>query len=777
MSPRLRAWAWLLFALAATAVTAVHFARGTSLQTNLLALLPATERDALAEQAAEALSAQLGSRAVFLVSHPDAITARDAARQFAAALAKDGAYRNVRAQLPTLDASLPFALYGPHRFGLLTDADRAQLSSGEFNLDNALARRLLAPVSDAQLTPLAQDPAGWLAHWLSSLPRPGGNLTLDDGYLVARDAQRIHVLVLAEPAGSPFDSTVQTRAVEAYDHALRAVQTAYPQTSVLHTGSVFYGAAARADAERDMNRIALISLIGISLMMLLVFRSLRPWLLGLLSVAIGIGVATGVILLTQGGLHLITLVFGASLIGEAIDYSIQYFAAQLHAGKDWQAQRGLALVRPALTTAVATSLIAYGLLGLLPFPAVSQIALFALLGLGAAYLSVICLLPMLLARPSRRDAEATTRWAGVWLARWCSLLAGRRGWLAAALALAVAVPGWFKLHADDDVRILIARPAELSQQEAQIRSLAGMDAGGRFFLIRGDTPEQVLEREASLTQRLRGLEQQGALAAHQAISDFVPPRAVQERDHALLAEKLFAVPAAFTATLTANGFRDEVTQQLLRDFANWTPLTIDAWLKSPLSAPYRHLWQPVGQQPASIVTLSGEKQPAMVTQATQTVPGVILVDKAGNTSAMLGQYRRWGGPALFAIAGVIGCVLAWRYGLRGAGRILLPVVLGELISLGVFGWLGAPVTLFAIMGWLLTLGIGVNYAIFLYEGIARASTTTAAVLLSAATTLLSFGLLAFSSMPALHQFGLALFAGITGAVLFAPLALASEHRP
>jgi len=51
----------------------------------------------------------------------------------------------------------------------------------------------------------------------------------------------------------------------------------------------------------------------------------------------------------HGELHLLTLVFGASLIGEAIDYSIQYFGAYAGAGRDWEAERGMRMVRPGLT--------------------------------------------------------------------------------------------------------------------------------------------------------------------------------------------------------------------------------------------------------------------------------------------------------------------------------------------------------------------------------------------------------------------------------------------
>jgi predicted exporter len=72
---------------------------------------------------------------------------------------------------------------------------------------------------------------------------------------------------------------------------------------------------------------------------------------------------------------------------------------------------------------------------------------------------------------------------------------------------------------------------------------------------------------------------------------------------------------------------------------------------------------------------------------------------------------------------------------------------------------------------MLSLGIGVNYAIFLREGMQRPAATTMAVLLSGSTTLLGFGLLSLSGVSALHQFGLALLTSIATSVLLAPLAV------
>ncbi|MET0331583.1 MAG: hypothetical protein ABW154_09130, partial [Dyella sp.] len=131
------------------------------------------------------------------------------------------------------------------------------------------------------------------------------------------------------------------------------------------------------------------------------FRSARALLLAFLSTAIGVVVALTVTVAVFGQIHLLTVVFGAALLGEAVDYSIQYLAARANAGTHWQPTAGLRQVRPALLLALGTSLLGYALLGLVPFPALRQMACFAMVGMLSACLSVFFLLPTLLRRPGR----------------------------------------------------------------------------------------------------------------------------------------------------------------------------------------------------------------------------------------------------------------------------------------------------------------------------------------------------------------------------------------
>jgi predicted exporter len=339
------------------------------------------------------------------------------------------------------------------------------------------------------------------------------------------------------------------------------------------------------------------------------------------------------------------------------------------------------------------------------------------------------------------------------------------------------VPGWLMLKPNDDVRLLVPRQPELAAQDAAIRLTTGFDAGSRFFLIRGANDEDVLLRETGLTTRLRELERAGALTGHQAVSDFVPPRSAQEANRALVAKHVFADGAALARTLTEAGFRAETAKALPGEFERAAkPITVADWLASPLSRPFRHLWQPAGEGvPASVVTLVGERDTARTAQATAGLEGVTLVDKAASVSALLGWYRSWAAPGLAAAAAMMLIVLVLRYGARPALDVLVPVLLAEAMSLAVFGYLGVPITLFGVVGWTLGLGIGVNYSIFLREGIDRPGATAMAVLLSSSTTLLGFGLLAFSGVPALRHFGLALATTIAGSLLFAPLALSGRR--
>ncbi|MFT0737319.1 MMPL family transporter [Ralstonia wenshanensis] len=781
---------WLALVLAALLYCGVRLHDGTALQTNLLSLLPDTEADPVAEKAADTLAASLGDRTVFLLSSRNADHAKAAAMQFGAQLKRSKAFRNVIAELPPFDATQITRFYLPYRFGLLSAADRAALDDTSAALPTLLAQRLYAPVEAGLSAPLADDPFGWLSHWLAGLPLAATRLELEDNFLVTRHRSTTSVLVTSTLAASAYDGQTQAEVHTAVAQAEQSLARTFPDVTLVRTGAVFYAAAARSASEQELHRIGIVSTLGIGLLMLWVFRSPRFLLIGFLSTGIGIVFALAATMLVFGKLHLLTLVFGASLIGEAVDYSIQYFVRLL--GTDGQdARRSARDVRPALLVALATSLLGYAILVGVPFPALRQIACFAIAGIGAAFLSVASLLPALLVnaprQPYRTYDRATRR-----LGRWQAALTRRGAWVCLALIAAAAVPGWLRLTSDDDIHLLIQRDPDLARQEAFVREAIGVENSTQFFVVKGDSAEQVLQRAETLQHKLELPFAGAALKGVQSVTQFVPSAHQQAEDRARLSKRVSVDPQALRATLTDAGFRPEIAAKYVAAFETAprsSPLTVDAWLAMPWSQPYRHLWLGQVSSPSAPPTFAAIVIPTGVTTAqlpalaalADATPGIRFVDKPASVARLFATYRVDSGWWLAGALTLILMLFCLRYGVAAGVRVTLPVVCAVGVTFAVYGYAGIPLNLFHWLALMLVLGVGANYAVFLREGCARQHADIGGVwvgvLLSASTTLLSFGLLGTSAMPVLRSFGMTLALGIVIAVALAPLGMpVVRHR-
>jgi predicted exporter len=783
MTTRFALWCtratWIALALIAVLYCVHRFSGPSPLETNLLALLPATEANPVAERAVEQLANAFGDRTVFLVSSRDADHAKAAAKRFGAALQQSGAFATVTAELPPFDIARISALYVPHRFGMLTSEDRVKVGNPA-SLHDALMQRIYNPVRGPFATQLADDPFGWLEHWLSDLPLATSNLDLEDNLLVAHRDDVTSVLVVTTLHGSAYESRVQQAVRSAALQAEASLQAAWPDVSIARAGAVFYAESARRASEREVHLIGIASACGIALLMLFVFRSPRLLLLGFLSTALGIAGALSITMLVFGKLHLLTLVFGASLIGEAVDYSIQYFVVYLGASRDWDAKQGARSVRPALGVALATSLLGYAILAWAPFPALKQIACFAIAGICVAFASVMWLLPAMLQKGPKATQRRLFSRAAVLLAHWQRAIGAKRSWRVALAIVVVCVPGWLMLTSDDDIHLLIQRDPSLVAQERQVRDAVGIDNTAQFFVVQGASAESVLQRAEALGAKLDALPEDQSVDGWRSVAQFVPSIKRQSEDHALLAQRVFADRAALRTTLQRAGFRDDVAKAWIDSFAQTQkPLTVEQWLATPWSKPFAHLW--LGNDAAIVmpnrVTLDNVSRLISIAQSTD---GVVFVDKAASVSKLFGEYRidsgMWLGGALLLVLALV----VVRYRLRGGIATLLPVMLAIGVTLAVLGYARVPLNLFNCLALMLVLGVGANYAVFLREGCQRDGADLGAVwtgvLLSAATTVLSFGMLGLSAMPALKSFGTTLTLGILVAVLLSPMGMPAGTR-
>lgn len=725
--------AWTLAVVALLGHQGALWRGGLPVETDLLALLPRDARDDVAERALEHLAQATARQVVVLVGAATREAAAAGADAFARAVLPG---RLVATAAPENEPEALVAALAPYRGNLVT--------AGGGTAAQALA--LLHQPMGLSVGRVTEDPLQRLAAWLTARAA-ATRVQAVDGRLTLEADGRHHVLLTWEVAGSAFSLDGATPVAD----ALAAGRAAVPAgVEVLAAGVPLFAEAAAAQASGEVSTVGLGSLLAILLVMWLAFRSPLP--LGLVVLSVGLGVAAGLsaCVLVFGRVHLITLVFGASLVGVAEDYGIHYFASrQAHPARERVALlRGLV---PGLLLAMVTSVVGYLMLALAPLPGLRQVALFSGVGLAAAFLTVLAWFPSL-DRGAVRSTAFARAWAGT--RRWWPTGRGAQAAVAALGLLGLAAST--RLAVDDDVRALQASPPSLVAAQREAARRLGLPSPAQFFVVRGADEGEVLAREEALTAQLDALVQAGALVGYQAVSSWVPSPARQREQHRRFVEERAAVLAGLSQAL------EEALEAPPEAF---TPLTVATLLATPAGAPLRPLWM----EGASVVLLQGLSLEGLARVAAVGGEGVRFVDRTGELSQVLGAWRRGMGWLLLVGYAVILATLGARF--RGrAWRALAPTAVAMAVALGAVALLGEPLSLFHVLALWLLLGIGVDYGIFLLEHPSSdAGEAWLAVGLGAASTLLSFGLLAVSKTPAIHAFGVTLGVGVAVVWAVAPV--------
>lgn len=724
----------------------VQFWQSSRLNTDVMALLPTDEHQPIVNTVARKLTEDNSRRVVVLVGAPDWSTARDVAARLRVEMAQHSAILTLSPlNAASLDAAMTF--YGPGREGLLTSEQRNWLSRASDQELGTVALMRLHQLAGPRLTDWRLDPLGlWQDWWLTRAAESKVRPRDGEFWLSAYD--REWVLMLLDSQTGAFAVSGATPVTEALEVAKFKASQGEAQVRILAAGVPLYAEAAAAQANDEMSTIGIGSLMAVLLLVWLAFRSIRPIVLVGLSLVAGCAVALSVTALLFAEVHLLTLVFGASLVGVAEDYGFHYFAAR-QGRSEAEKYQVLRALLPGLLLALVTSVLAYLALGIAPFPGLQQMAVFSAIGLLAAFLTVLCWFPML-DRGALHKTAFSTRVANN-LQRWPRIQATQK-WRGLGICLCVVVlVGIVKLGSQDDIRQLYSAPANLLAEQSEINQMLGLPSPAQFFLVTGGSVEQLLLHEEALSARLETLVHGGVLSGYRAVSDWLPSQAMQERNATLVRE---AEQTALQAIGKATGQVPE------RPESESVRIQDAAWFESPVSQAIRGQWLgAINGQHYSVVMLRGvlPNHLAQLESAAKGLQGVQWVNRTEDISSLMARYR--GVMSWYLVAGYIAVllVLGWRFR-RQAWRALMPTLLGSLLTLATFGWAGEPVQLFTVLALLLLLGMGVDYGIFLLEHPGDGSAWVA-VALAGVSTLLSFGLLALSATPALRAFGLTMLLG------------------
>ena len=751
---------------------------------DILALLPVENRDPALQKAFRHMIESAQQRLIVLVGADDWGTAGRAADSYLDVLASHKNLLQPDEDLSPHAQQDWLALFEKHRLVLVTSADEAALRSrsNPYWIDVALTK-LYSPFGGIKPGAWQDDPFGLFGEWLQARARETP-VRPRDGRLFVGDGSRQYVVLPFTVRVPAFSMAAQTALTPLLEQARQAARNSDPQVEVVAAGVILYAAAAAEQARWELSTIGIGSLFGIVALIWLTFYSLKPIALIMLSVGVGCLGALSICWLLFERIHLLTLVFGASLIGGAQDYGVYFLCHRLGADKEpLDSHQLLRRLLPSLTLALVTTVVGYLALALTPFPGLQQMAVFSALGLIFAWVTVVFWFPALASGGEAKRIAPMARWCAASLEHWPRLRLDRltpSTLLAAGLLAALAIVGALRLRVQDDVRLLQNPPKQLIDDQIKLSRLLDAPAPAQFFIVRGANSEIVLRREETLKQRLDALIEGKIISGYQAVSNWVPSLHTQELRRQLIDQRLLNGAGALAALAARIGSDDHwigATRERL--LASAGKLTAEDFLSASASTPVRHLW--LGQVQgsyASIVGLRGVNARGLpqLRQAGSGLDGVQWLDQVGEISAVLARYREYmSWVVLLSYFAVYG--LLYRRYRTETWRVIMPTALASLVTLALLGLTGQSLQLFHVLALMLLLGVGVDYGIFLQEEPSRRDPVAwLAVVLSALGTILSFGLLGLSKTPALQAFGLTMLIGTTTVWFLAPCFAAATER-
>tara|TARA_Y100001956_G_scaffold81524_2_gene99304 strand:+ start:1157 stop:3496 length:2340 start_codon:yes stop_codon:yes gene_type:complete len=751
---------WLLMVAAFFALLGKQWfaSEHSPIETNILKLLPKNQQNPIAEQAFEAVSSNMSDKVVFVLTAPKDESIFTAAKQLANQLRATELFSQVTGELAPEQQQKWAKYYFEHRFQQLTSEQRQRLSEQPHLQVQQVIQSIYNPFSGVTGQELVNDPFLLFRDYLTQVSKQNSAFTLQQGFLTTDYQGQRYVLVTATLNQSPYSLAAQ-QGVSTVESIEKQITTEY-QATIYHTGVLFYAEFGTQSAKSEISTIGLFSLLGVIALFALVFRSVTPLALALLSISIGLLAALTVTTWLFGRVHLFSLVFGASLIGVSIDYAFHYLTERLADGGKWNSHKGLQHIFAAITMGLATSLIGY--LGMLiaPFPGLQQLALFSSIGLVAAYITVVAWYPILAVKPSQSRSlpgKAIWQW---WLNLWSKPTS--RFALPLVCLVAAAYP-LSQMRYDDDIRQLQAMPENLKQQETFISELSGLQSSQQMLVVTADDDEMLMQKLESITPSLELWQQQGVIQGYQSLSQYLSSQTKQQQDFQVI-ERLYATQGATLAAslgLTSTPRFD----------GTYSPVTLQDYLSNLVSEPVRFLYVgEIDNQVASVVTLNELNDVEAVMSWAEKDAHISYLNKAQEISALFADYRIKVMELLAIAISIITALLIKRYGVHHAIRIVLPSLIACLSGLAAASAVGSTLNLFNLLALILIVGIGIDYTLFFAEK-ARSQSTLLAITLSALTTLLSFGLLALSDTHAIHSFGMTVLSGIFVAWLLSPLAI------
>lgn len=764
---------WLAFHIAVVlffGITYIARSGNIGIDADLFNMLPKSFEEDSIKAADEKLTEATGQNVFILVSNPDFKKAKETAEVVFKKLENSKNFLTVSLynDINTLGEVTEF-LY-KYRWNLLDDETVKMINSeggAETFAMNALGK-VYGGFTMLSLDNLESDPfmlaENNLNSYLAAVQSSGTAMSVKDGVLASEYNGKWYIMIRGI-------LSKQGAALASKDNGISEIYSVCGElekgdTRFVYSGTPFHSHESSNSASREITIISTVSMIVVIVLLLLVFKSFTPLVMSVCSILVSILVAVLVTLATFHKMHILTLVFGTSLIGSCIDYSIHYFT---HWAGNPSLQSGREIrnhLLPSLSMAIISSCLCFAILLFAPFNLLKQMSLFSLSGLFSSFLTTICIYPNIrlpkgerkiklhkIFKPSKnmkgKKIVGRTVITVLFVATISSMIICRKN---------------VKIH--NDLNSLYTMEGRLLNDEIEANTIIQYSPTG-WFIVRGDTEDEALHNEEILRQKIAALP--GEKIGYLSTSLFVPSIEKQKQSRKACEKLLALAENQFEALGYDASAADDLRASFKaseNDFISLEKGNVPEYLSDSISSAW--LGEINGKYYTVVLPNRIDDGDAMKALC-ENNQNVFFINKINDMSSDLDKLTIMV-LKFFAVAYVIMFILLkFYYSLKQSLKIISIPLLIVLVAGAFFAIFKIDLEFFSVTGLILVFGLGLDYIIYMIENEKNPkegdekTLEPFAIMLSFVTTVVSFGALALSTFTPVHLIGLTIFLGLTTA--------------
>ena len=738
----------IFFAIYAFAIVAIFFTRPFTLRTDIMDVAPVVREDPQVTKALDRLSRAYTGRLNILFGASELIKAKDAGVFFKDNLTD----KPFKVQFLISEQENDYlSLLSTYNHRLLSDATAHLLEMCDYETirNNSLAM-LYSPVA-VNVLPLEQDPFLLASDFMMNLGITKSSFFPNQGVLSAKLDGLFYAYMSIE---------LEDTSPSYFKHVFNGIERAkaktfvdFPDVSINISGIPAHSARAISKSIAETNIITGASVFLLMLISLIVFRSAVCFLYAVCTVGMGIALAIMLTAIIFGEIHVLALVFGASLIGLCLDYHIHYFVEKGISNQPW------INIGRAVSICLITSVAGFGVMMLSGVPILMQIAVIATIGLINTYFIIRFLYPVFLKKSNVRAISPFVSSLEKRLANFVRVAFRKHTAIKLAVVLIFSLAGIIQLRSGDDLKNLYKPEKDMIESEALFARVGGATSAPVMVVIQGTDEQDVLEKEEIFRNSLHSFN-------YRAVSQAIPSFRKQNRNFALTENLYENELDTLLSTISApKGLKNKMYNNLLAQKDR--PLEIS---EIPDSLKF------LLSENTSIILVENATDKAKLASLAREA-GAHFSDRIQEITHILNTLRNKVTIIfLLVIATVFSAIAVVYRSMRDAFYMLSPAFMSVLITLGVLGFAGEQITLFHVLALFLVVCLGADYVIFRVEGRDTGNQTGSAIALSCLTSIVAFGALGFTSFAVTRALGITLGLGFTIAYLLSPLATLSIKR-